>query len=323
MKRFTALILALLMALSLCACGSKSADGTAADTAEYGYAPQEAAAESVGANSSGFAMADKAAASASGGESSDLPDENPEKIIYSADVTVETTVFDDTLSALDALVKDCGGWVESSSINGANYYSQSRGYASTRSADYTLRIPSGKFDSLMNSLTTLGNVPYSYTYTENVSSQYYDVQARLTAYTTQEARLLEMMEQAETVADVITIEDRLTELRYQIESLQSTLNNWDRRVSYSTVNLSVQEVSEYSPDSEAGYGQQLWLALTGALKDMGEFFKNLLVFLVSALPTLIILAVLLVILLPLIKKQRAKRRAKKQAKDAPDTSAGK
>ena len=45
----------------------------------------------------------------------------------------------------------------------------------------------------MGSLSTLGNVPYSYTYTENVSAQYYDVQSRLTAYKTQETRLLEMM----------------------------------------------------------------------------------------------------------------------------------
>ena len=66
---------------------------------------------------------------------------------------------------LDALVKRYGGFVESSSLNGSNYYSQSRGYAPSRSADFVLRIPSARFSELMNSLSELGNVPYSHTYT--------------------------------------------------------------------------------------------------------------------------------------------------------------
>ena len=63
----------------------------------------------------------------SGTDGGDVPDENPEKIIYSADATVETTEFDKTLEELAALIKEYGGWVQSSSINGANYYSISRG----------------------------------------------------------------------------------------------------------------------------------------------------------------------------------------------------
>ena len=97
--------------------------------------------------------------------------------------------------------------------------------------------------------------PIPHTYTENVTSQYYDTQARLTAYQTQEARLLEMMEKAETVEDIITIEEKLTDLRYRIESLQSTLKNWDRQVSYSTISLDVEEVQEYTPETPAAKGQ--------------------------------------------------------------------
>ena len=182
----------------------------------------------------------------SGTDGGDVPDENPEKIIYSADATVETTEFDKTLEELAALIKEYGGWVQSSSINGANYYSISRGSSYNRSADYTIRIPSDKFQTVMGSLSTLGNIPYSYTYTENVSAQYYDVQSRLTAYKTQETRLLEMMEKAQTVEDTITIEEKLTELQYKIDSLQSSLNNWDRQVNYSTISLNVQEVGEYT-----------------------------------------------------------------------------
>lgn len=322
MKKRIALLLALLMALSLCACGSSSKNQMASytESAAYDSSPMEPAPNAAPA--SGFAAMDSAASAGeygeydSGTEGGDVPDENPEKIIYSADATVETTDFDKTLEELAALIKEYGGWVQSSSINGANYYSISRGSRYNRSADYTIRIPSDKFQTVMGSLSTLGNVPYSYTYTENVSAQYYDVQSRLTAYKTQETRLLEMMEKAQTVEDTITIEEKLTELQYKIDSLQSSLNNWDRQVNYSTISLNVQEVGEYTEQQAVtiSYGQRLLNAFTDSLKGVGRFFKNLLVFLVSALPTLVILAVLFFALRPLFRKLSAKAKARREAK---------
>ena len=321
MKKRIALLLALLMTLSLCACGSSSKNQTASSVESvYDSAPMEP--ESNSARASGFATMDAPGAADdygeydSGAESGDVPDENPEKIIYSADATVETTEFDKTLEELAALIEEYGGWVQSSSINGANYYSISRGSSYNRSADYTIRIPSDKFQTVMGTLSTLGNVPYSYTYTENVSAQYYDVQSRLTAYKTQEARLLEMMEKAQTVEDTITIEEKLTELQYKIDSLQSSLNNWDRQVNYSTISLSVQEVGEYTEQQAVtiSYGQRLLNAFTDSLKGAGRFFKNLLVFLVSALPTLVILTVLFFALRPLFRKLSAKAKARREEK---------
>ena len=120
-----------------------------------------------------------------------------------------------------------------------------------------------------------------------------------------------MMEKAETVSDVIAIEEKLTELRYQIESLQSSLKNWDRQVSYSTITLEVVEVSEYSPEPQQTYGQELWQALTGAFRGLGQFFKDLLVFLVSAIPTILVLTVLFFIFRPLLRRLAARRREKK------------
>ncbi|MBO5497114.1 MAG: DUF4349 domain-containing protein, partial [Oscillospiraceae bacterium] len=249
----------------------------------------------------------------------------PEKIIYSADATVETTEFDKSIEELNAMLAECGGFVESSSVNGNNYYDSSRGNVSRRTASYTLRIPSARFSGVMEGLSRLGNVPYTYMYTENVTAQYYDVQARMQALQAQEKRLMEMMEIAETVEDIITIEDKLTDVRYRIDSLQSSLNNWDRRVSYSSLNLTIREVQVYTPETvvKITYGQRLVRAFTNSLKNAGEFFQDLLVFLVSALPTLAILAVLFFVCRPLLKKwhakgkeRRARRAAEKAAKKA-------
>ncbi len=333
MKKLTVLLLSCLILLSLAGCGS---NGFAKSSNESYYAaPQEAPA--AAAAYGGFRDSyDSAAAEdyadapaeaptpASGGAENAAPAMDPEKIIYSASVNVETTDFDASLAGLDALVKRYGGFVESSSLNGNNYYSQSRGYTSSRSADYVLRIPSARFNELMTSLSELGNVPYSYTYTENITAQYYDVDARLTACRTQEARLLEMMEKAETVEDLIRIEDRLADLRYQIESLQSTLKNWDRQVSYSSVNLHLSEVAVYTPTEEPGYLSQLKDAVADGFEATGRFFRDLSLGLAELLPLLIVVVVLLLILLPRMKKRRAAKKAKAAAaKTAPKSDAGK
>ena len=340
-QRISAVLLAVMMLLSLCACGSRNyskqtstVSGSAVNSS-YSYDVADYAMEEAmvadGDMAYGFSAVPMAAGStnttAARGAESEAPSENPDKIIYSADVTVETTAFDETIGQVSALVEEFGGWIEASSVSGSNYYQKARGTASTRDASFTLRIPSGRFQELMDSLSGLGNIPYSHIYTENVTAQYYDVQAHLKAYQTQETRLLEMMELAETVEDVITIEDRLTELRYQIELLQSRLNNWDRRVSYSTIALSVKEVREYTPEEKVNptFGEELAQALKDGLENAGQFLKDLLVLLVEALPVLLLLIpiVWLVIwlLIRIIRKIAGKAAAKREAKRAAKAAA--
>lgn len=322
MQKIIALLLVSLLALSLCACGEAR---SAASTPSGAYAgsymvaadeawPAEEPVPEAAMVTNGLSVAGK-------GAGDTAPAERPGKIIYSANVQVETTDFDGSLEKLDALVAEYGGWVESSSVSGSNYAERSRGSVSRRSASYTLRIPSDRFQELMSGLTDLGNVPYSHMYTENVTAQYYDVQARLNAYTAQEQRLLEMMEIAETVEDIVTLEDRLTEVRYTIDSLQSSLNNWDRQVSYSSVYLDLNEVQEYRPEPQVqpSYGEQLRAALREGLHDAGSFFKDLLLFLAGALPFLVFLAIVILVIVLLVKRSRKRRKEKEAARKAAQT----
>ena len=329
MKKLTALLLSCLMLLSLCACGS-SAKQSAPSSAAYENASYSASAPAAagGFRDAYYESADEAwieepaeapVPAPESAKSEEIPespaeaDLSREKIIYSASVNVETTEFDDALGKVDELVERCGGFVESSSLNGSNYYSQARGYAPTRSATYTLRIPSAHFNELMNSLSELGNVPYSHTYSDNITAQYYDVDARLAVYRTQETRLLEMMEKAETISELIEIEDRLTELRYQIESLQAKLKNWDRQVNYSTISLTVSEVTVYTPQEEPGFFAELWESVKDGVYAAGELLKILVEALVTLLPLIVIALIVFLILRPAIKKRRAAKRAKKEA----------
>ena len=321
MKKILALSLSLLMLFSLCACGAKSAPRDSAAYAPALYTAQESeyATESAAWDTGGLAAGNSSAAARGAEKASpeaEVPEERADKIIYSSDVTVETTDFDAALGNVDALIARFDGWIESSSVNGANYYDLSRGRSNTRSASFTLRIPGERFDELMGSLSELGNVPYTHVYTENVSAQYYDTQARMEAYKAQEARLLEMMDRAESVDDLISIESRLSDLRYEIESLQTSLNQWDRRVAYSSVYLELQEVREYTQDTpvQLGFGERLGRAFRSGIHGFVAFCQDAILWLAESLPALVLIALVLIVLLAVRKNRKKKKAAVKAAK---------
>jgi len=105
------------------------------------------------------------------------------------------------------MVSDIGGFVQSSSVTGSDFYTEHSGVTTYRSAQYVFRIPADKFKSFTESLSTLGNVPYSSTNAENITMQYSDTESRLTASRTKEARLLELLAKASSMEDILAIEN--------------------------------------------------------------------------------------------------------------------
>ena len=318
MKKIVCTLLAIVLALSLCACGSsKAASGyempvPAAYSEEaysYDYEAASGLASLSGKNAAVSAMEEAAPEPSSDG-GTDAPEVDPEKIIYTGDVTLETLDFDKTVEGISSLIEDYGAYLESSSVSGANLSSIQSGKTSLRHASYTIRVPQARFSDMMNSLSSIGNVPNSNIYTENISSQYYDTQARLTSYTAQETRLLELLDKAQNVSDIIEIESELTEVRYKIENLQTMLRRWDNSVSYSTIYLSVSEVSEYTAPSKTSYGARLARALSNGIDSLGDFVIGL----VEALPILILVVLIALAVLKLVKAIVAKSKKRKAEK---------
>ncbi len=221
-----------------------------------------------------------------------------EKIIYSADISVETVDFDAAVDSVEALLTKYGAFLESSSVSGRSLSDTYYERAVYRSAKFVIRVPVGAFNDMTAAVESVGNVTNRHTYTENITERYYDTQSRLDSYRVEQERLMAMLEKCSTVAEMIEIESRLSEVRYQLEALESTLRNWQNQVDYSTVNVTVSEVREYTKVVEARrtYWQQIGDGLRDTLENIGDFFKALFKWLVVNLPTLLLLAVFLGVL---------------------------
>lgn len=256
MKRTLSLILCLMLCLGVfCGCGASS---TTADTAvsapamtpaetnkaevemDYGYSYEMPAGEAA-----------DTAATESDTESpaeSGLPANT--KLIYTADIQLETTAFDSAVTGLYALVSDMGGYFESSYVNN---------YGTYRSGSYTVRVPAKNFDAFCSAVGELCQLNSISRSARDVSEIYYDTESRLVTQQTKLERLQKLLAQAENMEDIISLETAISQTELTIEQLTGTLRKYDSLVGYSTVNISLEEVYELTEVEEPviGFGAKL------------------------------------------------------------------
>ena len=321
-KRISILLIALMvLTLLISACAAASEDSTSAGESWNG-SDNGATTDDAGAETEPGAPSSDEGASL--GEAGTLSTSMAEKIIYSANVEMETLDFDETIAAVEEMVERYGGFFESSSVSGNSYSAEYYGYTGGRYANYVIRVPVESFDEMTGSLDTVGNVLNVYRYTENITTQFYDSQSRLDAYEIEEERLLSMLEQAETVTDMLDIESRLSQVRYEIEALETRLRNWQNQVDYSTVELNIREVRDLTErqDPDRTYLQQLGDGFASTLKDVGGFFKDLFRIFVASIPVLIIIAVVIVAVVLIIRRVRRRRRQRDNVTDTTNDKDG-
>ena len=233
------------------------------------------------------------------------------KIIKTYDLNAETKEFDTTVASLEALVTAHGGYVESNSITNRNYNSKMARYAS-----YKFRIPAENADAFVNSIGNTLNVTRNNSYVQDVSDSYYSIEATMEELQIERDSLLAMMQSINTQEDYnfwLTIQTRLSEVKQQIARYQAQLNNYDSRIEYSAVSLYINEVVEYTPAEEEGFGTRIQKAFSAGLVEFGEFATDFVVWCAEALPFLVLFGIVLTIVCIISRRVRAKRKAKKNA----------
>jgi hypothetical protein len=232
------------------------------------------------------------------------------KLIKTVNMDVETKEFDTMLVTVQNKVKELGGYVENMDVyNGSTYSS----YRSNRDASLTARIPQDKLDDFLNTVSDIGNVTYRSDSVEDITLTYVDTQSRKDALETEQERLLVLLDKAESIEDIITIESRLSEVRYQLESIESTLRTYDNQVDYSTVYLSIGEVQELTPVEEKSAWQRMGDGFIKSIKNIATDIKEFLVWFVIHIPYIVICVIIIVIIGLVIKmlKRRTKRNKEK------------
>lgn len=285
------LILLLCTALLLSGCGAGKSSYAANEQA---YPAETAAASYDGGTYD--------AASGDSGSGAELP--QGRKFIITMNVDAETDDLDSALNRLNTALAEANGYIQDQNIyNGSAYYSGRR----YRSASLTLRIPTDSLEGFQADVASLANVTSSSRSSEDVTLQYVDTESRITALKTEQDRLMELLSQAETMADLLEIESRLTQVRSDLESYTSQLKVLENQVDYATMYLSLSEVTEYTPVAEKTRLQKIGEGFVKSLKDLGNGILDFGVWILVELPYLIVIGLVGFGVYRLVKKLRKKK----------------
>lgn len=297
MKKYYAAILGLtgLLLVSATGCGGKNmAGGYAADCAEEEAAMDTAASVQESEEYAAGEMDDGAILSENGIEP---VAETGRKLIRTIRLEMQTKEFDAVIEGLTKKVQEMDGYIENSSMWGNSYYN-----TSTRSSEYTVRIPADRLNEFVEVVSGLGNVTYKSESVEDVTLQYVDVESRKKALETEQDRLLELLEKAETLEDLLAIESRLSEVRYELENYGSQKRLLDNQIDYSTVYVSVSEVERITEVGEKTFFQEIADRFGDSLYMVGRGIRGFVIGFVGSLPVLVVWIAVIALVVLILKK---------------------
>ncbi|MGB4658455.1 MAG: DUF4349 domain-containing protein [Mobilitalea sp.] len=317
-KRFQILTVILVIVITATACGSKNAstsdtastqftssyDMDDSQTEESKTESPEMAVSEDGASGSEYGFTDATATST--GETLAV---TQDKIIYRCFLDIETQEFDTLINKLNSEIVRLGGYIESSQISGKRYYSNEE-----RNGSIIARIPKDKVDEFVNTVNTdsNANVINKEESTDNVTLAYIDTESRKKSLEIEQERLFALLEKTDTLENIIELESRLSDIRYELQNYESQLRSYDNQVEYSTITMSVQEVERITPDVEEKktVGSRIKNGFSDTMYNISEGLKNFFVWFVVNIPYLMIWAAFIIIILLIVRKYYKKKNEK-------------
>ena len=337
-KHFGRILTGFLLLALLCACGARQStagsyvengwDAKEAAYEDYGIAAAPAAPASMmsGGGYSGAAamtmaetMAATSAASSTGSEvdlSGTVSEDAPvtRKLLRNVNLSLQTTEYDAVVENIYQRVAETNGYIEHSDARDKGINGKAN-----RSMNMTVRIPNDRLDAFLETALTGAKVLNRSENTEDITLRYTDLEARVSTLEVERDRLMELLAEAENIDSIIALENRLSDIRYELESIKSSLRVYDNQVAYSTVWIDLTEVQILQEAREATFYERVSAKFRQNLLDLMDTVTDLLIDLISNLPGIILLIIVIVAIVKIItaifgKDNREARREKKQRK---------
>lgn len=242
------------------------------------------------------------------------------KLIRTLNLTVETETYTQLLDDLSQRVTRCGGYIE-------NLSADTRDSSSSRYASMTIRIPVEQLENFAGEIGEISNVVQRTESTQDVTLSYVDMESHRNALKTEQERLLALLENAQNLDEILEIERRLTDVRYELESMESQLRSYDNQIEYATIYLDIAEVKVLTPvdEEEKGFWEEIGDGFVNSAESVWEFLKDLFAFVIVAVPYLLLIGVVVAVnvIIIVVIVRSSKKRAKKREQKTNNIAEGK
>ncbi len=305
MKKLLFLALSLLLVITCTACGAAKEFDFEAPNMMDGAAADDYYTEDSKSESSNGGLMD----SEPGAEKPAENDLSNRKLIKRVRMEIQTEEYDKFLDSIDALIASTGAYVQNSTM-----YDRG-GKSSNRSATLIVRVPADRLSQFTNGVYDGATVTYYNEDLEDVTASYKDIKSRIESLQIELDALNKLLAEAVDLQYVISLHDRITDIRYELDMYESSIRNYDELISYSTVTLNISEVKRAVIVDEQSTWEEIGTNLSENMSDIGEFFRQLFIGLASSLPYILILVVVFggitLIIVASVKKHNKKNSDKK------------
>lgn len=228
-------------------------------------------------------------------------------IIRTAAREIETTEFDRDIALLHDLVDEYQGYYEQQTVSGRPLEEDG---SNGRTARMIVRVPSDQLDPFITALGAVGATTYQGETSVDISREFYDVDARIKTYRAQLDRLREMTADAQSLEDLILLEEKMNDLQVSIESLESQLRGYSNDSAYSAVSVNFTEVAV------RGHVKPITTSLADRMKEgffdsinwLIGFVQDMSVVLATVAPQLIILLPLIILVILIVRIVRRRKK---------------
>ncbi|MGD9853679.1 MAG: DUF4349 domain-containing protein [Planctomycetaceae bacterium] len=215
------------------------------------------------------------------------------KIIYHAHLQIDVTNFGDAAAGVESIISQHGGFVASSRLGGQS--------GSTRSGQWTLRVPVQRYRSFVNELAHLGELRELNETSQEVSDEYFDLEARVRNKQQEEQRLLKHLDETtRQLPEILTIEREISRVRGEVEQMQGRLKLLADQTSLSTVELAIAEIETFVPAVSPTFAIRITRAWNGSTETLLNVLQGIAVGVTAVFPWITVLTIFGAVLLPIV-----------------------
>jgi hypothetical protein len=214
-----------------------------------------------------------------GGGAGAVPEGLPRKIIYTAEVALSVEDFGAVADQIARLVGQYGGYIAESDTQGRP--------GAGRSGRWKARVPVERFDAFVEAVVALGELERRKTDSQDVTEEFYDLEARIKNKTVEEQRLIEHLKNTTgELKEILEVEKELSRVREEVERLQGRLRLLANLTSLTTVSISVHERQRYTPAQSPTFGERIVRRFRGSSDQLVRAGQEFLLASVSVVPWL-------------------------------------
>jgi hypothetical protein len=208
----------------------------------------------------------------------------PRRIIYNAtlDLIVESLPrFEERLLQL---AQSSGGFISRQDINSQTH--------AQPSGTWTVRVPVDQFQGFLKAVEKLGEFQRNHIDSQDVSQEYYDLEARITNKQQEEKRLIKHLDDSTgKLEDILAVEREISRVRGEVEQMQGRLRFLANLSELSTITITASEIRNYKPPVAPTFGTEIARTFAASLEQLTNFGKTLVLAVVALAPWLPLVAV--------------------------------